>query len=347
MQLASGSHIPDGLLAANALLSEKLHQGFAAPKSTLHQGFSVSISSTPLGIIGPLYDAGTGSRYTGKERDAESGNDYFGARYYASSMGRMMSPDPSGLIYADPTNPQSFNLYAYVQNNPLVNVDPTGLDCIHINNDTGVYEGFERGDCDNSTEEKANSGQYIDGTVNTITTTTGDTSGVVTGYSGTKDDGSGTLISGTFLDPNATTTTNNAQVDPDDARINSLVQGIAQDTRSLPWLCNASLTARAAIPRTGIAVGGAVDKNGLHGSLNAQLAPLPGGTTLNYTQTGSNGGIQISRIPIPETPFTGSVGIGHNRLNFGVSAEIPKTKRLGSLTAGLSFGYLGDATCRR
>ena len=33
------------------------------------------------------------SRFTGKERDAESGNDYFGARYYASTMGRFMSPD--------------------------------------------------------------------------------------------------------------------------------------------------------------------------------------------------------------------------------------------------------------
>jgi RHS repeat-associated protein len=39
----------------------------------------------------------SGSRYlsTGKERDTESGNDYFSARYYASSMGRWMSPDPS------------------------------------------------------------------------------------------------------------------------------------------------------------------------------------------------------------------------------------------------------------
>ena len=43
---------------------------------------------------------------SGKERDAESGNDYFGARYYGSSMGRFMSPDPSGLVYADPKNPQ-------------------------------------------------------------------------------------------------------------------------------------------------------------------------------------------------------------------------------------------------
>lgn len=69
-------------------------------------------------------------KFTGKERDTESGLDYFGARYYGSNMGRMMSPDPSGLALADITNPQSFNLYSYVLNNPLRNVDPNGLECI-------------------------------------------------------------------------------------------------------------------------------------------------------------------------------------------------------------------------
>jgi hypothetical protein len=39
-----------------------------------------------------------------------------------------MSPDPSGLYFADPTNPQSLNLYAYSLNNPLRFVDPNGLD---------------------------------------------------------------------------------------------------------------------------------------------------------------------------------------------------------------------------
>ena len=63
--------------------------------------------------------------FTGKERDAESGNDYFGARYYASSMGRMMSPDDftKDTHVADP---QSWNLYAYARNNPLRYTDPTG-----------------------------------------------------------------------------------------------------------------------------------------------------------------------------------------------------------------------------
>ncbi|MGD1064914.1 MAG: RHS repeat-associated core domain-containing protein [Terracidiphilus sp.] len=68
------------------------------------------------------------SLFTGKERDSESGNDYFPARYYASSMGRWMSPDPSGLFFADPGNPQGLNLYSYVQNRPLSFVDPDGLD---------------------------------------------------------------------------------------------------------------------------------------------------------------------------------------------------------------------------
>jgi RHS repeat-associated protein len=70
------------------------------------------------------------TRYTGKERDIESGNDYFGARYYASSMGRFMSPDwsdaPDTIPYGDLSNPQSLNLYSYVNNNPLSKTDDDG-----------------------------------------------------------------------------------------------------------------------------------------------------------------------------------------------------------------------------
>jgi RHS repeat-associated protein len=70
------------------------------------------------------------SRYTGKERDAESGNDYFEARYYSSAMGRFLSPDWSAkedpIPYAKLDDPQSLNLYAYVRNNPLSRTDPDG-----------------------------------------------------------------------------------------------------------------------------------------------------------------------------------------------------------------------------
>jgi RHS repeat-associated protein len=73
------------------------------------------------------------SRSTGKERDTESGNDYFDARYYSSTMGRFLSPDWSAkeepVPYANLEDPQSFDLYSYVRNNPLARTDPDGHCC--------------------------------------------------------------------------------------------------------------------------------------------------------------------------------------------------------------------------
>ena len=65
--------------------------------------------------------------FTGKERDSESGNDYFKYRYLSSSMGRWLRPDPSGMLHADLGNPQEFNLYSYVGNRPLTFSDLEGL----------------------------------------------------------------------------------------------------------------------------------------------------------------------------------------------------------------------------
>ena len=64
-------------------------------------------------------------RFTGKERDEESDLDYFLARYYSGPMGRFLSVDPENAG-ADPEFPQSWNAYAYVANNPLAFVDPSG-----------------------------------------------------------------------------------------------------------------------------------------------------------------------------------------------------------------------------
>src|SRR5712664_2001863 len=54
-------------------------------------------------------------KFTGKERDAESGLDYFGARYYPNGLGRFITPDwaakATAVPYADFTDPQSLNLY--------------------------------------------------------------------------------------------------------------------------------------------------------------------------------------------------------------------------------------------
>jgi RHS repeat-associated protein len=69
-------------------------------------------------------------KFTGKERDSESNLDMFGARYYASTMGRFITPDwssaPMAVPYAVPGNPQSLNLYGYTKNNPTTLTDPNG-----------------------------------------------------------------------------------------------------------------------------------------------------------------------------------------------------------------------------
>jgi RHS repeat-associated protein len=82
----------------------------------------------------------TTHKFTGKERDSESNLDYFGARHYSSQYGRFMTPDPIGIFVADVSNPQSWNQYSYVLNNPLNFTDPTGTECVW---DDGSYDSAD------------------------------------------------------------------------------------------------------------------------------------------------------------------------------------------------------------
>src|SRR5262245_20804415 len=85
-------------------------------------GAGVGIRSAALG-----YGAdSTRQKFTGKERDNETSLDYFLTRYYSSTQGRFTSPD---VPFADQSeeDPQSWNLYVYVGNNPLTYTDPFGM----------------------------------------------------------------------------------------------------------------------------------------------------------------------------------------------------------------------------
>jgi hypothetical protein len=78
-------------------------------------------------------------------------------------MGRFMTPDPSTLEYADPTNPQSFNLYSYVLNNPLINFDPDGLQCFQVDSDGNFTGTSNAGDCaTDANGNPTNNDVYID-----------------------------------------------------------------------------------------------------------------------------------------------------------------------------------------
>ena len=65
-------------------------------------------------------------RFAGKERDGETGWDYFGARYYGSKVGRFTTTDPVYTWRENLADPQRWNRYAYARNNPLKFVDPDG-----------------------------------------------------------------------------------------------------------------------------------------------------------------------------------------------------------------------------
>ncbi|RMG01679.1 MAG: RHS repeat-associated core domain-containing protein, partial [Acidobacteria bacterium] len=83
-------------------------------------------------------------KFTGYERDNESNLDFAQARYFGSSLGRFTSPDPYNIIFEKEdaekekegkgeklfngyiSQPQNWNRYAYVWNNPLRNTDPDG-----------------------------------------------------------------------------------------------------------------------------------------------------------------------------------------------------------------------------
>jgi RHS repeat-associated protein len=97
----------------------------------------------------PSVGTGQRLRFTGKERDAESGLDSFGARYYAQRVGRFTTIDPVLDQQAALLDPQRWNRYGYVSNNPLRFVDPDGREQVAIVNGRtymGGVDGMSAGD---------------------------------------------------------------------------------------------------------------------------------------------------------------------------------------------------------
>jgi RHS repeat-associated protein len=114
--------------------------------------------------------------FTGEEGTADTVSDEYDflARKLHSAQGRWISPDPAGSSAADAANPQSWNLYAYVLNNPLIAIDPNGLDCVYLNNNA---DGVQSIDHDSNFDEctgpdangNPNGGFWVPGTVTKVT----------------------------------------------------------------------------------------------------------------------------------------------------------------------------------
>lgn len=100
--------------------------GVEARYDYLPYGEQIATNLGRSGVSGYGGEAGNKQKFTGKERDDESHLDYFGARYYSGAQGRFISVDPA--VNRDRTilEPQLWNRYAYVGNNPVKYVDPDG-----------------------------------------------------------------------------------------------------------------------------------------------------------------------------------------------------------------------------
>ncbi|HEY4423151.1 MAG TPA: LamG-like jellyroll fold domain-containing protein, partial [Pyrinomonadaceae bacterium] len=119
--------VPDHLGTPRIILDQT--GAFATVKRHDYLPFGEELSAGAGGRTTTMgYVAGDGVRqqFTEKERDVETGLDYFGARYYGSLQGRFTGADPL-MASGRASVPQSWNRYSYVLNNPLNLIDPTGL----------------------------------------------------------------------------------------------------------------------------------------------------------------------------------------------------------------------------
>ena len=99
-------------------------------------------------------------RFSGYEKDAETELDFAQARMYQNKHGRFTTPDPL-LDSADLSNPQTFNRYVYVGNNPVNLIDPSGLDWCVDNNDKNNLAHFREGACDSKTQRTVTSATAV------------------------------------------------------------------------------------------------------------------------------------------------------------------------------------------
>lgn len=92
------------------------------------EGLRYDRSYAPFGEVYRELNGNTENRtFTGPQEDTTPGIDDFLFRQYSASQGRWLVPDPAGMAAVDITNPQTWNRYAYLANNPLNAVDPKGL----------------------------------------------------------------------------------------------------------------------------------------------------------------------------------------------------------------------------
>jgi len=178
--------LPGGAIAgySNGNLTAYTHAdwlGSVRFSSTPNRGLNYDVAFAPFGE--PYASPQVSNIFAGMEQIVATDEYETPNREYNTTQGRWITPDPAGLAAADPTNPQSWNRYAYVLNNPLSFVDPTGLDCVYLN-DAGTGVDNNGIDHDSSmTDCNSTGGYWIWGNVDSPSSLTIDSiNGIVSGY---------------------------------------------------------------------------------------------------------------------------------------------------------------------
>jgi RHS repeat-associated protein len=108
--------------------------------------------------------------------DSETDTDHAQFRQYSLTEGRWLGPDPYSGSY-DFTSPQSLNRYTYVLNNPLSNIDPTGMYCFYGGQGDTPENDSDPTDYDFTDEPGDCGGQWIDNPSSTVTVSAGGDNG--------------------------------------------------------------------------------------------------------------------------------------------------------------------------
>ena len=101
----------------------------------------------------------TNRDFTGQREDTVAGLYDFLFRQQSQSQGRWLVPDPAGFGAVDITNPQTWNRYAYVLNNPLSGIDPQGFECVW---DNGSFDSADDPNTGSYEQCQSKGGNYFD-----------------------------------------------------------------------------------------------------------------------------------------------------------------------------------------
>jgi RHS repeat-associated protein len=269
-----------------------------------------------------------------------------------SQQGRWLSPDPASQGSFDPSNPQNWNRYAYVLNNPLGNVDPLGLDCVYLGDDgTVTHIGLD--DCD----PKIDNAFYFDGTVDPNSVQVNPNGDVIANVDGnTQCSGNSCnspTVSATASDQQGSllqllTTTVPIYV-PNDVPLSHSGQAaaaaISRAIANVPNVCAAGVSASVTVLKTNLSASGSLSPSGVGGQVSGQLP-------FGQTHTVGSAESQAQGTPLIPTPSYSPVNVpvnaqmnGRRVLSVNADFTISVAKQSVSLTPWANLSGFGDPNC--